>query len=77
MNERVWICVREIRRINLKIMYVSIRMKREFWTVIIVYTPYTRNGEIREEIDWFWEEMKGCIEVCEDSGKVVIIGNMN
>ena len=27
--------------------------------------------------DGFREELKGCIEVCEDRGKVVIIGDMN
>ena len=30
-----------------------------------------------EERDNFWEELKGCIEVCEDRRKVVIIGDIN
>ena len=31
----------------------------------------------KDERDGFWGELKGCIEVCEDRGKVVIIGDMN
>ena len=50
-------------------------MKREFWTVIVVYAPGMERSE--EERDLFWEELKGCIDVCEDRGKVVIIGDMN
>ena len=75
IKERVWMCVREIRRINSKIMYVSISIKREFWTVIAVYVPRMERSE--EERDVFWEELKGSIDVCEDRGKVVIIGDMN
>ena len=30
-----------------------------------------------EERDEFWKELKGCIEVCEDRGKVVVIGVMD
>ena len=30
-----------------------------------------------EEIDGFWEELKGHIEECGDRGKVVIIEDMN
>ena len=36
-----------------------------------------RNGEIEEERDVFWEELKGCIDVCQDRGRVVITGDMN
>ena len=75
VNERVWMCVREIRRINLRIMYVSICMKRKFWTVIVVYAPGMERSE--EERDVFWEELKGCIDACEDRRKVMIIGGMN
>ena len=70
MNEHMRMCVREIRRVNLKIIYVSICIKREFWTIIVVYVP---GMERSEERDVFWEELKGCIDVCEDRGKVVII----
>ena len=75
LNERVWMCVREIGRINSRIMYVEICIKREFWTVIVVYAPGMERPE--EERDVFWKELKGFIEVCEDRGKVVVIGDMN
>ena len=39
MNERVWMCAREIRRIKSRIMYMGICIKRELWTVIVVYAP--------------------------------------
>ena len=71
LNECVWICVKEIRRINSGIMYVGICIKKEFWTVIVVYDPGMERSE--EERGGFSEEMKGCIEVCEDRWKVVII----
>ena len=51
MNERVWMCVREIRRINLRIMYPSICTKRDLWTVIVVYAPGMERSE--EERDVF------------------------
>ena len=44
-------------------------------TLIVVYSPGMERSE--EERDGFWEELKGCIEVCEDREKVVIIGYMN
>ena len=75
MNERVRMRVREIRRINSRIMYVSMCIEREFWTVIVVYAPGIERSE--EERDVFWEELKRCIDVWEDSGKVVIIGDIN
>ena len=75
MNECVWMCVREVRRINLRIMYVGICIEREFWTLIAVYAPGMERSE--EERDGFWKELKGNIRVCEDRGKVVIIGDMN
>ena len=46
-------------------------MKRELWTVIVVYASETERSEV--ERDGFWEELKGCIYVCEDRGKVVIL----
>ena len=45
INERVWMCVREIRRINSRTMYVSICMKREFWIGIVVYAPGMERSE--------------------------------
>ena len=39
MNEHIWMCVHEIRRINSRIMYAGVCIKREFWDVIIVYVP--------------------------------------
>ena len=75
MNERVWMCEREIRRINSRIIYVSICIKRELWTVIVLNAPGMERSE--EERDVFWEELKGCIDICEDRGKVVIIGDVN
>ena len=71
MNERVWMCVREIKGSNSRILHVEICIKREFWTVIVVNTPGMERPE--EERDDFREELKGCIEVCEDRRKVVII----
>ena len=68
-------CVRAIRRINSRIMYVEIWIKREFWTIIVVYAPRMERPEVGR--DGFWEELKGCIEVCEERGKVVVIGYMN
>ena len=62
MNERVWMCVREIRRMSARIVYVEICIKREFSTIIVVYVS---GMERPEERDGFWEELKGCIEVCE------------
>ena len=74
MNDRVWMCVRKISRINSRIMYVGICIKREFWTVIVAYAPGMERSE--EERDGFWEELKGCIEVCEDRGKLGITGEI-
>ena len=48
INKFVWMCVRKIRRINLRIMYVSICMKREFWTVIVVYASGMERSRKRE-----------------------------
>ena len=56
-------------------MYVNICIKRELWTVIVVYAPGMERSE--GESDVFCEELKGCIDVCEDRGKVVIIGVIN
>ena len=49
--ECVWMWVREIRRINSRIIYMSICIKREFWTVIAVYAPGMERSE--EERDVF------------------------
>ena len=68
-------CVREIGIINSRIMYMGICIKRELWTVIVVYAPGMERSE--EERDVFWGELKGCIEVCGDRGKVALIGDMN
>ena len=43
--------------------------------MIVVYAPGMERPE--EERDGFWEELKGCIVVCKERGKVMIIGNMN
>ena len=75
MNERVWRCVRKIRRINSRIMCVGVCIKREFWTVIVVFTSGMERLE--EERDGFWEELKGSIKLCEDKGKAVLIRDMN
>ena len=64
MNECVWLCVREIRKINSRIMYASICKKMEFWIDSCVCP---RNGEFSGGERSFWEELKRRIEVCEDS----------
>ena len=51
MNESIWMSVKEIRRINSRIMYEGICIKREFWTVIVVYAPGMERLE--EERDVF------------------------
>ena len=38
---------------------------------------YTRNGDIREERDNFWEELKGCIEACDDKGIGLVIRDVS
>ena len=75
VNEHVCICIRVIRRINSRIMYAGICIKKEFWTVIVVYALGMERLE--EERDVFWEELKRCIDAYEDRGKVLIIGDMN
>ena len=71
MKEHIWMCVRGIRRINSKIMHVGLWIKRVFWDVIVVYAPRMERSEV--ERNGFWEELKGCIEVCEDRGKLEVI----
>ena len=75
MNERIWMCIKEIRWINFRIMHVELCIKRRFWNVIIVYVSGMERSE--EEIDCFWEELKWCIELWEAREKVVAIGDMN
>ena len=54
---------------------MGIYIKREFWRVIILYAP---RMEISEEVrDSFGKEFRGCIETCEDRGKVLVIEDMN
>ena len=36
---------KEIRRINSRIMYMGIGIKREFWTVIVLYAPGMERSE--------------------------------
>ena len=67
MNERLWMCVREIRRINSRIMYVSICMRREFSTIIVVYAPGRERPE--EERGGFWEELKSVQKYVKIEGK--------
>ena len=66
-NKRVWMCVREIRIINTRIMYVGV--------LDCDSCICTGNGEMRGGKRWL-EELKGCIDVCEDRGKVEVIGDM-
>ena len=56
-------------------MYVGICIKREFWSVTSVYAPGMERPE--EERDSFGEELKGCIEACEDRGRILVIEDMN
>ena len=41
MNEHVWRCLKEIRRVISKIMYVGICIKREFWSIKSLCAPGT------------------------------------
>ena len=63
-REGVAILMREIRRINSRIMYVEICIKREFLTAIVEYAKGMERSE--EERDGFCEELKGFVEVYED-----------
>ena len=57
------------------LMYVRICLKREFLSVIILYAPGMERSE--EGKDSFREELKGCIEACEEKGRELVIGYMN
>ena len=57
MNERLWMCVKEIRRVRSRIMYVGICIKREFWSAISVHAPGMERSE--EKRYRFLEELKG------------------
>ena len=75
MSERIWLYVKEIRRVSSRIMRVGICIKEEFWSVIVLYAAGMERSE--EERDGFWEQLKGCIAICEDRGKVMVIVDTN
>ena len=60
VSAHIWTCVKEIRRVSSKIMYVRICI--EFWSGISVHAPEMERSE--EERDSFWKELKGCMEAC-------------
>ena len=67
MNERVWICVREIRRVNSRIMYVEFCIKREFWTVLLFMHQEWRDQRRREMA--FGRNLKGLQKYVKIEGK--------
>ena len=45
MNERVWMCVKEIMKVNSRIIHARLCIKMEFWSVINVHAPGMEESE--------------------------------
>ena len=59
-KERIPICVKEIRKVSYRIMYMRLCLKLEFLSGVNVY------AQVMERRERFWEELKGCIEAYKD-----------
>ena len=74
MNESIWICVKETRRLNSRIIYQILYIIREFGSVI--YHQDWRKQRVSKGYK-FWEKLKWYIEAYNNKWRVVVIGDMN
>ena len=65
MRQRIWVCVKEIKGVSSRIMYVVVCMRKEFLSVISVYALEMETSE--EERDVYLEKWRGCIKTFEDN----------
>ena len=74
-ERRVNKVVVEWKEVSFRLMWVRVRMGREYWAFVSVYGPGCERSE--EEQDEFWNELTRCVDGLSTRNYVVVLGDLN
>ena len=65
----------EWKKLSSRLMWVRVRMGREYWAFVSAYGPGCERSE--EERDEFWKELTRCVDGLSTRNYVVVLGDLN
>ena len=68
-------CVREWSEVSSRIMWVRMKIGHEKWVFVSTYGPGSEHTE--QEVDGFWDELRGCLHQFGEDEYVVVMGDLN
>src|ERR1700755_3177614 len=75
MRDEWWSCVKARGRMGARIVWVRLRLRREYWVFICAYAPVV--GANERERERFWESLSECVGSFDGRDHVCLLGDLN